>query len=391
MSMLDTADTAHHDAAADCAYVEGKVKRNEDSIQRATLLLTMPKSAVPRVSNNLRKSGAVFAPLRFEHQVGFEATLPKGGTPRVGSPRPYDGESVAACFPFGSGGLRSKGALLGTARGSAEAVTLDVQDEALPASMVVILGVPGAGKTFLMQQLILRSGLPFVLIDMKLHLDEIRHGDFYPFTIEAKGNYHVCLPGKELPTPHPFAQTYNLASLSREEQQDVLVAIAKQEWMRALDSLEDRIFAIDECNLLGQTEPGREFIEQVVSQGRSAGLIGICATQEVMDFLKESRMSKAVTMSSMQFVLAQEHSNVDKVADSMKLGGEAREELRKFMPQPGDTLAATSRNAILRVGQRMCSFRIEASPVEMNLYTTKPSDRRAQRAAAVAAKEEVAV
>ena len=127
---------------------------------------------------------------------------------------------------------------------------------------------------------------------------------------------------------------------------------------------------------------GREFIERVVSQGRSVGFIGICATQEVTDFLANRRMAKAVTMSSVQFVLAQEFSAVDTVADELKLGGDARAELRKFQPAPGDAVAATSRSAIMRVGQRMCSFRIEACPEEAALFTTKPSDKRALRQAA---------
>jgi hypothetical protein len=381
MCDLPTADTAHRDAMLDCQRVEGKLKRNEDSVQRATMLLTMPLAVVPRVSNRLRKAGAIFREARWEHQPGRLATLPMGGMPRIGVTRPYDGESVAACYPFGSSGLRSNGMLLGTARDSNEAVTLDLLDQALNAAMVVILGTTGAGKTFLMQLMIERSGLPFVIVDMKLHLDATRHGDFYRFVKAAGGDYHVCRAGEPLPEPHPFAQCYNLASLSRAEQVTVLHEIAEQEWARALDTLEDRIFAIDEGNLLGQTEAGREFIERVVSQGRSVGFIGICATQEVTDFLANQRMAKAVTMSSMQFVLAQEFSNVDTVADALKLGGDARAELRKFQPQPGDTVAATSRSAIMRVGQRMCSLRIEASPEEVNLFTTKPSDKRAMREA----------
>lgn len=381
MCDLPTADTAHRDAMLDCQRVEGKLKRNEDSVQRATLLLTMPVEVVPRVSNRMRKAGATFREATWEHQPGRLATLPFGGLPRVGVTRPYDGQSVAACYPFGSSGLRTNGMLLGTARDANEAVTLDLLDQALNAAMVVILGTTGAGKTFLMQLLILRSGLPFVIIDMKPHLDEQRHGDFYRFTMAAGGDYHVCESGKPLPTPDPFAQCYNLASLTRAEQVDVLQQIAEQEWARALDTLDDRIFAIDEGNLLGQSEAGREFIERVVSQGRSVGFIGICATQEVTDFLSNQRMAKAVTMSSMQFVLAQEFSNVDTVADELKLGGDARAELRKFQPQPGDTAAATSRSAIMRVGQRMCSLRIEACPEEQQLFTTKPSDKRAMRQA----------
>src|SRR5207245_3297100 len=102
------------------------------------------------------------------------------------------GASVAACYPFGSSGLRSRGMLLGTARDADEAVTLDLLDQALNASMVVILGTTGAGKTFLMQMMVERSGLPFVLIDMKLHLDEMRHGHFYRFTKPSGGRFHVC-------------------------------------------------------------------------------------------------------------------------------------------------------------------------------------------------------
>lgn len=388
MCDLPTADTAHHDAMRDHAIVEGKLKRNASAVHRATLVLTMPQALVPRVSSRLRKAGAEFREARYEHQLGRRATQPIGGQPVVGVTRPLDVEGIAGCYPFGSGGLRMGGSLLGTSRDGLEAVTLDLQHDVLNAAMVVILGVPGAGKTFLMQQLILRSGLPFVLIDMKPHLDERRHGDFYRFTMAAEGNYHVCRLGVPLPVPHPFAQTYNLAMLSRAEQVVALQKIAEQEWTRAVDSLEDRIFGIDEGNLLGQTEPGREFVERVVSQGRSVGLIGIVASQEVTDFLGNQRMAKAVTMSSVQFVLTQEFSNVDTVADKLKLGGEATAELRKFQvaPPSNDVVPVVkeerTRPAIMRVGQRMCSFRIEACPEEIALYTTKPADKRAMRLAA---------
>jgi hypothetical protein len=377
MTLLDAADTAHHDAHADLARVEGKLKRTEDSVQRVTLNLTMPRSVVPRVSNRLRNAGAIYRQATFEHQAGRFSTLPIGGRPAVGATRPLDGSSVAACYPFGSGGLRmASGSLLGVSRESPEAVAIDLRDPALFASMTVIVGTTGAGKTFLMQLLIARSGLPFVIIDMKPHLDENRHGDFYPFTRAANGHYHVCKPGQPLPAPHPTAQCYNLADLSKAERAATLKLIAESEWARAVSSLEDRLFAIDEANELGKTEEGKDFIERVVSQGRSVGFHGIAATQEVGDFLSESRMAKAVTMSSVQFVLAQEFSNVDNVATRLRLGGEATAELRKFQPTPGDKESAKNRYAIVRVGQRMCSMKIEACPEEIALFTTRPSDKR---------------
>lgn len=383
MAMIPTADTKHHDAYADLARVEGKLKRNEDSVVRETMLLSMPRQHIARVGNRLRKAGALFEELTFEHKAGRFATLPRGGRPAVGFTRPLDAESVAAAYPFGSGGLRMRdGCLLGVARHSPEAVTLDLLDPALLASMVVIVGTTGAGKTFLMQLLIGRSGLPFTIIDMKPHLDEIRHGDFYRFVKECGGDYHVCVNGEPLPEPHPTAQCYNLAGLDKEHRAMVLRAIAEQEWSRAISSLEDRIFAIDEGYELGKTEAGQDFIEKIVTQGRSVGFIGIAATQEVGDFLSNERLAKVVTMSSVQFALAQEFSNVDKVADKLKLGGEAREELRRFQPQPGDVEAENARYAIMRVGQRMCSMRIEASPEEIALYTTRPADKRAMRTAA---------
>jgi hypothetical protein len=382
MCLTDNPDTAHKDAFLDLERVEGKIKRQVDSVQRTTLLFTMPRSVVPRVKNRLLKVGAEFREATGEHEGGRIATLPVGGIPRVGDTRPLDGESVAAALASGSSGLRMpRGSLIGVSRYSPEVVTLDLRDDSLRASMVVIVGATGAGKTFLMQLLIERTGLPFTLVDMKPHLDERRHGDFYRFTMAAGGNYHVCQPGKPLPTPHPTAQTYNLAMLTQEERGPMLLAIGEQEWARAVDSLEDRIFGTDEANLLGQTETGREFVERIVSQGRSVGFIGIAATQEVTDLLKDDRMAKAVTMSSVQFVMAQEWSNVDLVCTKMKLGGEARVELERFIPNPEeDEDISHDRYALLRVGQRMVSMKIEASPEEYALFTTKPADRRAMRA-----------
>lgn len=380
MCMLDTADTAHRDAAADLERVEAKLKRNEDTVMRTTLLMSMPKADAARVGNNLRKAGAEFHEARFEHNAGRMATLPRGGPPNVGITRPYDGAAVAGCFPFGAAGLRMGKVLLGTARGSPESVTLDLQSQALNAAMVAILGTTGAGKTFLMHMLLLRSGLPFVVIDMKPHLDEIRCGDFYRLVREAEGNYHVCKPGEPLPKPHPFAQAYNLAGVPDADKPAVLQAIAEQEWQRAVESAEDRIFAVDEAYWLGRTDAGQEFIERIVSQGRSVGFIGIVASQEIGDFLGSKRMAKAVTMSSVQIILAQEKGVIDGLARTLNLGGEASAELQRFQPAPENDHAGSTRSALMRVGQRMVSFRIEACQEETMLYTTKPSDKRARMA-----------
>jgi hypothetical protein len=383
MCDLPFADTAHHDALADLQRIEGRIKRNEDSIHRVTLLLTMPKEHVARISNRLRKAGAVFRLATAEHEQGRWATLPVGGVPRVGATRPLNGEAVAACYPFGSSGLRMRnGAVLGVARDSPEVVTLDVLDLALLASMIAILGTTGSGKTFLMQLLTARSGLPFTLIDMKPHVDEDHYGDFYRFTLAANGQYDVVTAAmleEGLPAPHPTAQCYNLAMLSSADRATALYQIAEQEWARALDSLVDRIFGVDESYILGQTDAGKEFIERVATQGRSVGFIGLFASQMVGDYLRDARLQKAVKMSSMVFVLAQEHSEVDVVVDNLAMGEAVRTELRKFQPSPGDTEAEHDRYAILRVGRRLVSFKIEACPEEITLFTTRPRDKRAMR------------
>lgn len=387
--MLQTADTAHRDALQDLQYVESKIKRNEDSIQRTTLLLTMPAKHVARVSNRLKKSGAIFRLATGEHREGRFATLPRGGLPAIGATRPLDGLSVAACYPFGSSGLRmDRGTLLGTARESPEAVSLDVLAPALFASMIAILGTTGAGKTFLMQMLIARSGLPFTLIDMKPHRDKDHYGDFYRFTEAAGGAYVVvttALLWHGLPEPHPTAQCYNLALLNPTDRARALIQIAELEWARAVESLEDRIFGVDEVNALGQTEEGKEFIERVASQGRSVGFVGLFASQEVGDFLRDRRLAKSVTMSSMLFVLAQEKSQVDMVVETLGLGDAVRDELTKFQPDPGDSEAESKRYAILRAGRRVVSFQIEACPEEAALFTTRPSDKRQMRLELVAA------
>lgn len=395
MCEMPTADTQHKDTLADLQYVEGKLKRTEDCVMRVTMLLTMPKKHVARVKNRLRKSGAIFREATNEHQEGRFASLPKGGLPEVGATRPLDGMSFAACFPFGAAGLpMKKGALLGRSKNGREAVVLDLLAAAFTASMVAILGVTGAGKTFLMQLLIARSGLPFTIIDMKPHLDERHYGDFFRFTLEAKGQYDVVTTAslalaEELDefgdmvgftNQHPFAQCYNLASLSHADRARALYLIAESEWKRAASTLDDRIFAVDEVNILGATDAGKEFIERVASQGRSMGFIGIFASQEVEDFLRDRRLAKAVTQASMLFVLAQAPGSADYVCSTLKLSDTVAQEVVKFQPDPNDDSAATARYAILRAGRRVVSFQIEASPEELRLFTTKPADKRAMLA-----------
>lgn len=383
MCELPSHDTLHEEALKDLQYVEGKVKRNEDSVMRTTLLLSMPAAIVPRVKNRLRKAGALFRQATYEHQQGRIATLPVGGVPHVGATRPLDGESVAACYPFGASGLRMNGPLIGIARDSPEAVTLDIEDDSFFAAMIAILGVTGAGKTFLMQLLIERSGLPFTLIDMKLHLDEVHHGDFYRFLKACGGTYIVARPGEPIPQARGRAICYNLAALNDEQEQaDALYQIAEWEWAQALDTLEPRIFATDEANLLGKHKAGKDFIERVATQGRSVGFIGMFASQMVGDFLADPQLRKAVKMSSMLFVLAQEHSEVHVVSQALDLGAAATLELSKFQPAPGEEAARHSRNAIMRAGRRTCSLSIEACPEEIALFTTKPADKRVMRAVA---------
>lgn len=378
MCMLPTADTSHRDALADLQRVEGKLKRTEDTVFRTTLLLTMPKAVVPRVSNRLRKMGAVFRELTGEHQQGRFATLPYGGLPRVGVTRPYDGESVAAVHPFGADGLRMpNGVNLGTARTAPECVTFDINDKALYAKMIAMLGTTGAGKTFLMQMLIVRSGLPFTLIDMKPHLSKKRHGDYWPLLNACGGDYIVVQPNEPIEFVDSDAVCYNLANLDKRQQSAALLDIATHEWARQLDALTPHIFGIDEANVLAKTQGGRDFIERVASQGRNANFVGIFASQEVWDFLKNEQTKKAISMSPVLFALAQEHSEVENIADALVLGESAREELRKFQPSPGDQIAV--RHALLRVGRRIVSMSIEACPEEIALYTTDPDDKLARR------------
>jgi type IV secretory pathway VirB4 component len=379
MCQLPTADTAHKDALGDLQYVEGKLKRNEDSVHRATLLLTMPKATVPRVKNRLRKAGAIFREATFEHMQGRWSTLPIGGLPSVGASRPYDGASIAAVHPFGQSGLRNDGVVLGTAREAPEVVMLDISDKALYAKMIALLGTTGAGKTFLLQMFLVRSGLPFTLIDLKPHLSDRQHGDYWPLLKACGGDYIVVSDPLDIPFVESDALCYNLAALSQKQQAQAIAAIADYEWARQLDSLESRAFGCDEANILAKTQAGRDFIERVASQGRNANIVGIFASQEVWDFLKNEQTRKAINMSPVVVVLAQAPNEVRHIVDALQLGEAASAEVMKFQPNPGDIEGAQRRSAVMRVGRRIVSFNIEACPEEQALYTTDPDEKRARR------------
>jgi hypothetical protein len=383
--MLPTAATEHRDALADLQYVEAKLKRNEDSVQRVTLALTMPKAFAPRVKNRLRKANAIFREATFEHMQGRWATLPIGGLPPLGPTRPYLGETVAAVHPFGQSGLRNNGFVLGTARGAQEVVMLDIEDKALYAKMIAMLGATGAGKTFLIQMLIVRSGLPFTLIDLKPHLSERKHGDYWPLMRACGGDYIVVTDPLDIPYVESDAICYNLASLNQQQQAEALAYIAEYEWARQLDSLTPRIFGCDEANVLAKTHAGRDFIERVATQGRNANIVGVFASQEAWDFLKNEQTRKAISMSPVLIVLAQAPNEVASIVAALQLGDAASAEVMKFQPNPGDTDAARVRNAVMRIGRRVVSFKIEACPEEQTLYTTDPDEKRARRVEMVAA------
>lgn len=374
--LLHTADFQHRQARDDLARVDAARRNNEGGVLQTSLTLTVPTKTVPEVTNRLRIAGAESSTGTFLQSKGRRATTPSGVT--VGPHYPLDLPSVAATYPFGTNGLYMlNGRLIGRAVDSPEGIILDPREESLFASSVVILGATGAGKTFFAQLLLARLGLPFVCIDQKLHLSNEVPGEYYRFVKEAGGVYSV-VGRDEVLQPHPVAQGYNLSALETgEAQSEEILRIGKREFARQKQLLTPRGFLVDEAWLLGRSEAGKLFAETVAREGRSVNWVPIFISQEVMDFLGDPRMSAVVKQSYIVVVLALDATEIEVVADRLKLNEDAKAYLYTLMPQPGNK--ATVRRGLLKVGPFLYKIQIEACPEEYALFSTRPRDELVRR------------
>lgn len=138
-------------------------------------------------------------------------------------------------------------------------------------------------------------------------------------------------------------------------------------WNRTKVEKKRRILIIDEAWQLMKYEDSASFIFSLSKRARKYNLGITTITQDVEDFIG-SRMGRAVVAnSSMQFLLKQSPTAVDKLAEVFKLTEEEKKRLSSFPVGQG----------LFFAGQNHVHIQVVASPTEASLINTNPNKQQA--------------
>jgi conjugal transfer ATP-binding protein TraC len=157
---------------------------------------------------------------------------------------------------------------------------------------------------------------------------------------------------------------FNIRDLEQELRPVAMYIVLNYVWNTVKSESRKRLLYVDEAWQLMSYEDSANFLFSVAKRARKYNLGLTIISQDVEDFLS-SRMGRAVVSnSSMQILLKQAPSAVDLVADTFKLTSEEKKRLSQFPVGQG----------LFFAGVNHVHVRIEASPTETELITTKPSE-----------------
>ena len=135
-------------------------------------------------------------------------------------------------------------------------------------------------------------------------------------------------------------------------------------WNKTKKDKKKRILVIDEAWQFMKYEDSASFIFSLAKRARKYGLGITTISQDVEDFI-ESRMGRAIVANaSMQLLLKQSPSAIDKLADVFKLTDEEKKRLSQFPVGQG----------LFFAGQNHVHIQVIASSSETTLITTDPGE-----------------
>ena len=135
-------------------------------------------------------------------------------------------------------------------------------------------------------------------------------------------------------------------------------------WNKVKTDKRKRILVIDEAWQLMQYEDSAMFLFSIAKRARKYYLGLTTISQDVEDFLSTRLGRAVVNNSSLQLLLKQSPSSVDRIADTFKLTQEETKRLTQFPVGEGLFFAGLSHVVIKVIG----------SPTEEQLITTNPKD-----------------
>lgn len=156
---------------------------------------------------------------------------------------------------------------------------------------------------------------------------------------------------------------FNIRDLEDELRPVAMYIVLNYIWNKTKSDQRKRILIIDEAWQLMKYEDSANFMFSLAKRARKYNLGITTISQDVEDFMG-SRMGRAIVANaSMQLLLKQSSSAVDVLAEVFKLTSEERKRLSQFPVGQG----------LFFAGQSHVHVQITASPTEMNLITTNPS------------------
>lgn len=135
-------------------------------------------------------------------------------------------------------------------------------------------------------------------------------------------------------------------------------------WNKVKTDKRKRMLVIDEAWQLMQYEDSAMFLFSIAKRARKYYLGLTTISQDVEDFLSTRLGRAVVNNSSLQLLLKQSPSSVDRIADTFKLTQEETKRLTQFPVGEGLFFAGLSHVVI----------KVIASPTEEQLITTNPKD-----------------
>ena len=160
---------------------------------------------------------------------------------------------------------------------------------------------------------------------------------------------------------------FNIRDLEDELRPVAMYIVLNYIWNKTKSDKKRRILIIDEAWQLMKYEDSANFMFSLAKRSRKYNLGITTISQDVEDFMK-SRMGRAIVANaSMQLLLKQSASAIDKLAEVFKLTSEEKKRLSQFPVGQG----------LFFAGQSHVHIQISGSPTETALITTNPEQVKA--------------
>jgi len=163
---------------------------------------------------------------------------------------------------------------------------------------------------------------------------------------------------------------FGIKNLQDELRPTAIFIILDYIWTKIKRDLKRRLLVVDEAWYLMKSEDSASFLYSIAKRARKYYLGLSTITQDVEDFLKSDYGKAIVSNSSLQVLMKQSTSAIDKLAETFYLSQGERHLL----------LSAEIGEALFFAGQNHVAIKVVASPEEHALITTNPQELLQRRA-----------